>query len=98
MNQFQLDIKRQTCRNAIRINFVRLKAFRLQKDLMRILTGESMYLVFDRRAVARPHTFDNSRIHWCPIQATSNDILRTLIRMSVSTSMLLRMVTCLTQE
>ncbi len=50
-----------------------------------------MDLVFDRRAIARPHPFDDAGIHRAAIQTGANDVMRLLIGMGNPAWHLLRM-------
>jgi hypothetical protein len=57
----QLHIERQAGGNAVGVEFVGLQAFGLDEDLVRILVGEAVDLVFDRRAVARADALRSRR-------------------------------------
>ena len=45
---------------------------------MRLLAGETVNLVFDRRVMARPDTFDDAGVHRTAFQACADDVVRTL--------------------
>ena len=59
----QLHVFRQRGRNAVRIDGVVVQPFRLQEDLVAVAVAELDDLVLDRRAIARPDTFDRAGIH-----------------------------------
>ena len=52
-NQRILHISRQAGRNAVRIDRMIIKSFRLKKHLMGFAIGKTLYLILDGRAVAR---------------------------------------------
>jgi hypothetical protein len=74
-DQCVLNIERQAGGNAVGIDFVGLQAFRFQEDLVGILIGEAVDLVFDRRAVTRPDPFDHAGVHRRAIQAAADDVV-----------------------
>ncbi|KAG1245399.1 hypothetical protein G6F65_021253 [Rhizopus arrhizus] len=43
---------------------------------MGFLVGKAMDLVFDGRAVARPHPFDDAAVHRRAVQAAADDVVR----------------------
>ncbi|MNV40074.1 hypothetical protein D3C71_1316740 [compost metagenome] len=63
VDQIQLHVEWQTGRHAIGIDLVRVQPFGLQEDLVRCLVGETMDLVFDGRAIARAHAFNDAAVH-----------------------------------
>jgi len=62
-HQGQLNVEGQAGRHAVRVDFVRRQAFRFEEDVVAVLVGEAVDLVLDRRAVARPDTFDDAGVH-----------------------------------
>ena len=58
-----LHVERQAGRNAVRVDLVRVEAFRLDEDLVRRLVGEADDLVFDRGAIPRADAFDDAGEH-----------------------------------
>ena len=77
-HEFELHVVRQAGRDAVRIHLVRVQAFGLDEDLVRGLVGESNYLVFDARAVARAHAFDLAGEHRRAIGGGADDLVRAL--------------------
>ena len=71
----QLHVERQGGRNAVGVDLVGGQAFRLEEDLVAGLVGETGDLVLDRRAVARPHPFDDAGIHRRAIEAAADDFV-----------------------
>ena len=78
-HQSQLNIKRQTGRDPLRIDLMSIEAFRLEKNLVAILAGKSVDLVLDRWTVARPDTRDDTGKHRRPIQPRTNDVVGSAI-------------------
>ena len=74
-NRFNLNVKRQRGRNAIRVDLVGRQALGLEKDLVRILVSESIHLVFDARAIARADAFDHPLEHRAAIEAATDDFM-----------------------
>ncbi|MNQ87642.1 hypothetical protein D3C85_1028740 [compost metagenome] len=80
MDQVQLNVEWQARRYAIRVDLVRVQPFGFQEDLVRFLVGEAMDLVFDGGAVTRADAFDDAAVHRRTIQATTDDVVRTGVR------------------
>ena len=55
-----LHILRQTGRHALYIHFVCIQTLRLNKELMSLFIGKSVYLIFDGRAVSWAYALDLS--------------------------------------
>src|SRR5438093_12665488 len=53
VNEIGLHLAGQTRRESVDVNLAGVQAFRLEKDLMPFLVGESHDLVFERRAIQR---------------------------------------------
>ncbi|MCY1187188.1 hypothetical protein D9M73_281400 [compost metagenome] len=51
------------------------QAFWLDEDLMAFLVGKAMDLVFDRRAVARADTFDDTGVHRRTVEVRRDDFM-----------------------
>ena len=91
MNHFQLHVKRQRRRNTVRVVLVRRQSFRLQENRMTVLTGKTLHLIFNRRAVPRTNAFNDAGIHRRPIQIRQNDVVHFFIGVRDPTRHLLRM-------
>src|SRR5207245_155028 len=61
--QFELNVERQTGRDAVRVILVRGETFGLEEDLVAILCSEAMDLVLDRGTVPRSDAFDHTSVH-----------------------------------
>src|SRR5690606_17678903 len=85
-------IERQARRDSVRVDLVRVQAFRLDEDLVRSLVGEAMNLVFDRGTVARADAFDHAREHRRAIAPRADDLVRPLVRRGDVADDLARMV------
>ncbi|MDR9356858.1 hypothetical protein FEO99_05758 [Burkholderia multivorans] len=92
MHKLELHVERQARRNPVRVELVGRQPFRLEEDLVRFLRSESMNLVLDRRAVARPHAFDHARVHRRTVETAANDVVRALVRVRDPARQLLRML------
>ena len=71
-----LHILWQRGRDTIRINGWIVQPFRLQENLVPVTVAELDHLVLDRRAVARSHAFDRTRIHGRAAKIGPNQIVR----------------------
>ena len=60
-HQRQLDVEGQAGGDTVRVDLVRGQAFRFEEDVVLVLVGEAVDLVFDRRAIARADAFDDAR-------------------------------------
>ena len=76
MDQVELDVERQAGRDAVRIELVRAQTLGLEENLVRSPVGETVDLVFDRRTVARTHSFDYARVQGAPIESGADDFVR----------------------
>ena len=94
----QLHIKGQGRGNAVGIELVRGQPFGLQEDLVRVLVGKAVHLVFNARAVARAHTFDDTGEHGAAVEAALDDLVRTLVGMGDPAGHLLRVLRGLAQK
>ena len=56
------------------------QAFRLEKNLVRLLSREAIHLVFDARAVTRAHALDGALKHRAAVKAAANDVVRSRVR------------------
>ncbi len=79
VDQVQLHVERQARRYAVRVELVGGQPFRLQKDLVAVLAGKAVDLVFDARAVARPDPFDHAGVHRRTVQPGADDVVRALV-------------------
>ena len=50
-----LNVRRKTCRHTLYIHFIRIKTFRFYKQLMSFPVSESLYFIFNRRAISRTY-------------------------------------------
>ena len=75
----QLRVERQAGGDAVGVDLVCLEPFGLQVDLVRILVREAVDLVFDGRAIARPHAFDDAGEERRPIQRLADDLVRARV-------------------
>jgi hypothetical protein len=62
-HQRVLDVKRQAGRNAVGVDLVCRQPLGLQKDLVAVLVGKPVDLVFHTRAIARAHALDLAGEH-----------------------------------
>src|SRR5262249_52067337 len=74
-NELDLYLFGQARGNAVRVDFVRVVALRLQKDLMPGLLAELDYLVLDRRTVARTNAFYVSAVERRLVQVAPDHIV-----------------------
>jgi hypothetical protein len=88
----QLHIERQAGRNPVRVDLVRRQAFRFEEDVVAVLAGETMNLVFDRRAVARPNAFDDAGVHRRAIEIGADDVVRPRVGAGDPARQLLRVL------
>src|SRR5699024_727159 len=79
MHQLLLCIEAETGGDAVRIDLLHAQSFRLNKDLVRILVGEALYLVLHRRAVTRPHALDVAGIDGRFAQMGADDVVRACV-------------------
>jgi len=91
-HELELHIERQAGGNAVGIDLVRGESFRLDEDLMRVLVGEAMHLVFHGRTVARTYAFDDASEHRRTIAAGTNDVVSSCIRVRNEAGDLPRMI------
>ena len=82
MHQLQLHVEGQAGGDAVWVDFVAGETFGLKKQLMAGFACEAVDLVFDRRAIARPHALDHAGIHRRPVQGAANDFVSPLVGMS----------------
>src|ERR1700728_1514368 len=71
-----LDVFRQRCRDAVRIDGGIVEALRLQKNLMPVALAEANDLVLDRRTIARAATLDLAGIHRRTVHVLTDDGVR----------------------
>ena len=62
-HDLQLYIEGQRSGNTVGVNLVRIQTFGLKEDVVAVLVGKAVDLVFDRRTVARTHARDHARVH-----------------------------------
>ena len=96
--QRQLDVERQACRNAVRINLVRRQPFWFEENVVTVLRRETVDLVFDRWAIARPNPLDDAGVHRRTVQSTADDLVRTFVGAGHPTRQLVRMLAGSTEE
>src|SRR5690606_37159148 len=92
MHQVQLHIKRQARRYTVGVELVGSQSFRLDENLMAVLIGEAMNLIFYGRAITRTYTFNNAGVHRRTVQATANDVVSAFIGMGDPATYLSRMI------
>ncbi len=80
-HDLQLHVERQGSGNPVRIELVGIQAFGLDEHLVAGLVGETVDLVLDRRAVARPHAFDHAGIHRRTVEIGEDDLVGPLVGM-----------------
>src|SRR5690606_23276267 len=97
-DQLELDVERKAGRDSVGIDLVRRQALGLEEDLMRGLGGETLDLVLDRWAIARTDAIDDAGIERAPVEATANDLVRTLVRVRDPARHLGRMLLRTTEE
>ena len=78
-HQGVLDIERQAGGNAVRVVLVRAQALGLQKNLVAVLVGKAVDLVFHAGTVARPYAFDLAGEHGAAVKAAADDLVRAFI-------------------
>ncbi len=97
-HQGQLDIEGQAGGYALRIDLVGVEALRLDEDLVAVLAGETMDLVFDRRAVARSDAFDDAGEHRRAVQPGSDDVVGPAVGVGDPAGHLARMLAAIAEE
>ena len=78
-HQVVLDVERQAGTDAVGVVLVRGQPFGLQKDLVAVLVGKAVDLVFHTGAVARAHAFDLAGEHGAAVKAAADDFVRALV-------------------
>ena len=73
LHRGQLDVERQRGGNAVGVDLLGRQALGLQEDLVAVLVGEAVHLVFDAGAVARPHALDHASEHRAAVKARADD-------------------------
>ena len=91
-DEFDLDVERKTGRDAVRVDLVGRQAFRLEEDLVRVLVGEAVDLVLDRRTVARADTLDHAGVHRRAVEPAADDLVGSGVRVGDPARQLLRML------
>ena len=71
-----LDMPRQACRNPVRIDGVIVQTLGFEEDLVRLALGEPLYLILDRRAVARALPGNLAAIDGRKMNRLGNDPVR----------------------
>ncbi len=74
------------------------QAFRLDEHLVAFLVGEAMDLVFDRGAVPRANTFDDTRVHRRAVEIRGNDLVGSRIGVGNPAADLTRVHLCIAHE
>src|SRR5690349_9231061 len=97
-DQLELNVKRQTGGDSVRIKLVRGQAFRLQKDLMRLFRSETVNLVLNRRAITRSNPFDYARVHRRTVKTAADDVVSLGIGMRHPARHLTRMLLGASEE
>ena len=91
-HDLQLHVEGKRGRDPVRVDLVRRQAFRLEEDVVAVLAGKAVDLVFDRRAVARPDTLDDAGVHRRAIEIVADDVVRARIGVRHPARQLLRML------
>ena len=94
----QLDVERQRGGDAVRIELVRGQAFGLQEDLVAVLVGKTVDLVFDARAVAWPYALDHPGEHRAAVETRADDLVGAGVGMGDPAGHLARVLAGLAQE
>ena len=79
VDKIQLYVERQTGGDAVRVEFVAVQTFRLNKHLMAGFISEAGDFIFNRRAVTRADPFDHTGIHRRAIEVIADNLVGTLI-------------------
>ena len=79
MDDGLLHVNRQTGRNAVAVQLMRVAAFRLQKDRVRLAPGEPDDLVLNGRAVARARGLDLTGVQRRAVEIGADDLVGALI-------------------
>ena len=74
------------------------QALGLQKDLVAVLAGKAVDLVFHARAITRAHPVDLAGEHGAAVKARTNDLVGALVGVGDPAGHLLRMGDVLTHE
>ena len=80
-HQVVLDVKRQAGRDAVGVDLVRGQAFRLQENLVAVLVGKAVDLVFHAGAIARAHALDLAHEHRAAVKAGTDDVVGAFVGM-----------------
>src|SRR5204863_93169 len=72
-DHLDLNLIRQTRREAVDIKLIRGNSLRFEEDLLPFLLGKADDLIFDRRTIARPNSFNHARVHRGLMEIRSND-------------------------
>ena len=91
-NQFPLHIEWQTGRDTVRIDFVCIQAFRLDKNLMCRPLGKSHYFVFYRRTIPRSCTLNDAAEQRGPGKAGTDNLVSTFVGVGDMTGNLARVL------
>ena len=75
-----LCLERKRRGKTLQIVFKGIPAFRLEKELMRILVGKGAELVFDRRTVARADAMDLSREERRAVETCTKNLVDSFVR------------------
>ena len=78
-HQFVLDVKRQAGADAVRVVLIGGQTFGLQKNLVTVLVGKAVDLVFHAGAVARPNPFNLAGEHGAAVKATADDVVGAFV-------------------
>ena len=91
-HQLPLHVEGQGSGDAVGVQLIAGQALGLDEDLVGIALGEAHHLVFDGRAIARPHAFDDPGIHGRARQATADDLVGLFIGAGDETAGLFRLI------
>ena len=97
-HQFILHVKRQAGGNAVRVNFVGSKAFRLDENLVAVFARKAVDFVLDGWTIARPDPLDHAGEHRRPIQPAANNVVGFRAGMCNPTGHLARMLARFTHK
>ena len=78
--KFHLHINRHARRHALNIHFLRIQSFRFDKQLMALFIRKAHNFRFDRRAVSRSDTLDNTVCHRRTFDIIADNFMRLFIR------------------
>ena len=78
-HQLILNVKRQAGRDAVGVILVGGQALGLQKNLVAVLVGKAVDLVFHARAIARTHALDLAGEHRAAVKPGADDVVRALV-------------------